>query len=86
MNISDIMENFKLTRVEVYKACDIMGIKLQPGIDEYRGFNDGAIVNGKKVFHHIVSFYGDAVSDWSDVERLHDYACGYLGFDPCKQN
>ena len=84
MNISDIMENFKLTREEVYKACDSMGIKIHSGIFEYGGFNDGAIVNGKKVFHHIVSFYGDAVSDWSDVERLHDYACGYLGFDPCK--
>ena len=84
MNISDIMENFKLTREEVYKACDSMGIKIHSGIFEYRGFNDGAIVNGKKIFHHIVRFYGDAVSDWSDVERLHDYACGYLGFDPCK--
>ena len=84
MNISDIMKNFKLTRVEVYKACDSMGIKIHSGIFEYRGFNDGAIVNGKKKFHHTVTFYDDIVSEWSDIERLHDYACGFHGFDPCK--
>ena len=84
MNISDIMKNFKLTREEVYKACDSMGIKIHSGIFEYRGFNDGAIVNGKKKFHHTVTFYDDVVSEWSDVERLHDYACGFHGFDPCK--
>ena len=84
MEIKQIMKEFKLTREQVYKACDTMGIKLQSGIDEYRGFNDGAIVNGKKKFHHKVTFYDDAVSDWSDVERLHDYACGFHGFDPCK--
>lgn len=84
MEIKQIMKEFKLTREQVYKACDSMGIKLQSGIDEYRGFNDGAIVNGKKKFHHKVTFYDDAVSDWSDVERLHDYACGFHGFDPCK--
>ena len=84
MNISEIMKNFKLTREEVYKACDSMGIKIQYGIDEYRGFNDGAIVNGKKKFHHKVTFNDDKVSDWSDVERLHSYACGFHGFDPCK--
>ena len=84
MNISDIMKNFKLTRGEVYKACDSMGIKIQSGIFEYRGFNDGAIVNGKKKFHHTVTFYDDIVSEWSDIERLHDYACGFHGFDPCK--
>ena len=84
MNISEIMKNFKLTREEVYKACDSMGIKIHSGIFEYRGFNDGAIVNGKKKFHHTVTFYDDVVSEWSDVERLHDYACGFHGFDPCK--
>ena len=31
MNISEIMKNFKLTRVEVYKACDIMVIRVLGG-------------------------------------------------------
>jgi len=82
MNISEIMKNFKLTREQVYKACDSMGIKVQSGIDEFRGSNDGVVVNGKKMFHHTVRFNDDQV-EWADVERLHNYACGFLGFDPC---
>ena len=70
MTISEIAKLLKLTPEQVYKACDSMGIQVQSSIK-----SDGAV---------LVRFTEGKVFEWDDVKRLHNYACGFLGFDPCK--